>query len=111
VAVYQFVELLEDELLHRPLVREVQELKTAILADPHARPPSASGLSRYVRPDPRDGARLPPELATLAVGLHEHIPLREHTYYVAVDKVGSTRLYILLDTERVETIEDGGVSV
>ncbi len=111
VAVYQFIELLEDELLNRTLVREMQELKTEAATDPHARPPAATGLSGYIVRDSSDRARLPAQLTTLASGVHEDISLHGHTYYVAVDKVGSTALYILLDTERIETIEDGVVSV
>ena len=110
-AVYQFIELLEDELLNRTLVREMQELKTQVAADPHARPPSAGGLSGYIVRDPSERSGLPAQLATLTSGLHEDVSLRGHTYYVAVDAVGNTGLYVLLDTERVETIEDGVVSV
>src|SRR5579863_1226273 len=70
-AVHQFVELLEDELLHRTLVREMQEFKTELAADPQARPPSASGVSGFIVRTSAERAGLPPELAPLSVGVHE----------------------------------------
>jgi signal transduction histidine kinase len=111
VAVYQFIELLEDELLNRTLVREMQELKTAVATDPHARPPSATGLSGFIVRNPGDAVALPPQLAALPVGVHEDVSIGGRNYDVAVDGVGSARLYVLLDTERVETIEGNVVSV
>jgi signal transduction histidine kinase len=111
VAVHEFIELLEDELLHRTLVREMQELKTAAATDPHARPPSASGLSGYIVRSADDRVGLPAELSPLSIGVHEDVSLRGRIYYVAVDKVGNAVLYVLLDTERVEAIEDSVVSV
>jgi hypothetical protein len=48
VAVGEFIELLEDELVHQTLAREMQELKSQLTADPNARPPSATGVSGYI---------------------------------------------------------------
>jgi signal transduction histidine kinase len=110
-AVYQFIELLEDELLHHTLVREMQQLKSEVAADPRARAPSASGLSGFIVRAPPDRDALPAELRNLAEGAHEDISLHGRTFYVAVDHLGSTFLYILLDTEHVEAIERSVASV
>ncbi len=75
-AVHGFVELLEDELLHRTLVREMQELKTELSENPQAAPPSSSGLSGFIVRTPEDLAKLPPELRSLADGVHEDVLIR-----------------------------------
>ncbi|HEY0340721.1 MAG TPA: hypothetical protein VGC34_07955, partial [Steroidobacteraceae bacterium] len=65
-AVHQFVELLEDELLHRTLVREMEELKNDVADNSHAAPPSASGLSGFIVRTPADRTTLPAELKSLS---------------------------------------------
>jgi signal transduction histidine kinase len=110
-AVHEFVELLEDELLHRTLVHEMQELKTQLAENPHAAPPSSSGLSGYVVHTHDELAAMPPELRALSDGVHEDILIRDHTYFVAVDAAGGARLFLLLDTAHVEALEDSVVTV
>jgi signal transduction histidine kinase len=105
IAVYQFVELLEDELLNRTLVREMQEFKSELAEDAQARPPSASGVSGFIVRTPLERAALPAELIPLALGVHEDVLIHGRVYFVAVDESGSSRLYILLNTERVEALE------
>jgi signal transduction histidine kinase len=104
-AVHECIELLEDELLNHTLVREMQEFKRDVAVSPQSPPPSAGGLSGFVVRDASDRALLPPEVAALANGVHEDVMVRGRVYYVAVDEVGATRLYLLLDTERVELLE------
>ena len=111
IAVHQFVELLEDELLNRTLVREMQEFKAELAADPRARPPSASGVSGFVVRTPGEGAALPAELAPLSLGVHEDVLMRGREYFVAVGESGNARLYILLNTERVEALEGSVITV
>ena len=111
IAVHQFVELLEDELLNRTLVREMQELKAELAEDPQARPPSASGVSGFIVRTPAERAALPAELASLSDGVHEDVTIHDRGFFVAVDKLGTWRLYILLNTERVEALEDSVVTV
>ena len=110
LAVHQFIELLEDELLHHTLVRELQELKSELVADPQARPPAASGLTGFIVRTPAERAALPKELQSLAEGVHEDVEFHGRNYYVAVDRSGSAGLYVLLDTERVEDLEDSVVT-
>jgi signal transduction histidine kinase len=111
LAVYEFIELVEDELLNRTLVREMQEFKAQVAADPLARPPSATGLLGYIIRTPEDAAKLPRELQPLGPGRQEDFTFRDHSYFVAVDSVGATRLYLLLDTAHVDNIEGNIVSV
>jgi signal transduction histidine kinase len=111
VAVLQFIELLEDELLNRQLVREMQEFKAAVAADPHARPPSASGLRGFIVRTPEDRAALPGALASLSNGVYEDVSVRGGLYYVGIDNFGDARLYVLLDSQRVNVIEKNVVSV
>jgi signal transduction histidine kinase len=111
VAVYQFIELLEDELLNHTLAGAMQQLKTEIAAEPHTRPPSANGLSAFIVRAPADEADLPREVTSLADGVHEDVSIRGRMFYIAVDRVGRARLYVLLDTERVDAIERNVTSV
>jgi signal transduction histidine kinase len=111
VAVLQFIELLEDELLNRTLVREMQEFKAAVAADPHARPPSASGLRGFIVRTPEDRAALPGPLTGLSNGVYEDVSFSGGLYSVDVDNLGDARLYVLLDSQRVDVIEKNVVSV
>ena len=110
-AVQQFIELLEDELLHRTLVREMQELKTDLSENPQARPPSSSGLTGFIVRTPAERETLPPELRTLSNGVHEDVLSRDRVYFVAVDEAAGAHLYVLLDTAHVEALEGSVVTV
>jgi signal transduction histidine kinase len=111
IAVHQFVELLEDELLNRTLVREMQELKAELAEDPQARPPSASGVSGFIVRTPEERAALPAELAPLSNGVYEDMLIHGRAFFVAVDEFAGRRLYILLNTGRVEALEGSVVTV
>ena len=111
IAVHQFVELLEDELLNRTLVREMQEFKEELAEDPEARPPSASGVSGFIARTLDERAALPAELAPLSPGVHEDVLIHGRVYFVAVAESAGARLYILLNTERVEALEGNVVTV
>jgi signal transduction histidine kinase len=104
-AVHELIELLEDEMLNHTLVREMQQFKRDVALRPHAAPPSTGGLSGFIVRDAAERAALPRQVAGLARGVHEDVVVDGRVYYVAVDDVGATRLYLLLDTERVETLE------
>ena len=111
LAVHQFIELLEDEMLNRTLVRQMQQFKLDVANRPQIAPPSAGGLSGYVVRGAADRAGLPPGIAALSQGVHEDVLIRGRVYYVAVDDLGATRLYLLLDTERVEALEGNVIAV
>jgi signal transduction histidine kinase len=110
-AVQQFIELLEDELLHRTLAREMQELKIELSENSLAVPPSSTGLAGFIVRTPVDRAALPPELRSLSNGLHEDVLIRDRVYFVAVDEAAGARLYVLLDTAHVEALEGSVVTV
>jgi len=110
-AVHEFVELLEDELLHRTLVHEMQELKTELSENAQAAAPSSSGLTGFIVRTPEDLTALPPELRSLSNGVHEDVLIRDHTYFVAVDATAGSRLFLLLDTAHVEALEGSVVTV
>ncbi len=60
-AVHQFIELLEDELLHRTLVREVQQLKTELSENSNATPAFLERIERVRRARvPMTGRPCPP---------------------------------------------------
>ena len=112
VAVHLCIDLLEYELLNHTLVREMQQLKTEVAADPlYARPPSASGLSGFIVRSANDWAELPIELAPLSAGVYQDMPIHGRIFDVAVDHLGNTRLYVLLSTQHVEIIEDSVGSI
>jgi signal transduction histidine kinase len=111
IAVHLCIDLLEYELLHHSLVREMQELKAQVAADPHARPPSAAELNGFIVRNPAEQAALPPELVPLSRGIYQDVSIHGRTYDVEVDNVGNTRLYVLLSTEHVEFIEGTVVTV
>jgi signal transduction histidine kinase len=111
VAVHLCVDLLEYELLHHSLVREMQELKSQVATDPYARPPSAAGLSGFIVRNATDQAALPAELVPLARGIYQDVIIKGRTYDTDVDGVGNTRLYVLLNTEHVEFIEGTVVTI
>ncbi|HEY6482606.1 MAG TPA: HAMP domain-containing sensor histidine kinase [Steroidobacteraceae bacterium] len=108
VAVHHFIELLEDEMLNNTLVREMAQFKRDI-AEGSTVLPSGGGLRPIVTRTARDRANIPTVLATLPRGIHEDISLGGKLYFVAVDDVGPAHLYLLLDTERVERLEDNVV--
>lgn len=111
VAVHEFIELLEDEMLNRTLVRQMQQFKLDVANRAQIVPPSAGGLRGFVVRSAADRAGLPREIADLSNGVHEDILIGGRVYYVAVDDLGTMRLYLLLDTERVETLEGNVIGV
>jgi signal transduction histidine kinase len=111
LAVHQFIELLEDEMLNRALVRQMQEFKRDVVSRPQAAVPSAGGLSGFIVRNASDRASLPQEIAALSNGVHEDVVIQGRVYYVAVDDADSARLYLLLDTERVEALEGNVIGV
>jgi signal transduction histidine kinase len=111
LTVHRFIEILEDEMLHQTLAREMQDFARDFEANPDREPPSAGGLSGYIVRDGRSPRRLPPELARISPGLHEDIAIQGEQYYAARQDVPGARLYLLLDTEHVDAIERGVVAV
>ncbi|HKT73021.1 MAG TPA: HAMP domain-containing sensor histidine kinase [Steroidobacteraceae bacterium] len=110
LVVRQFIELLEDEMLHKTLVREMHEFAADVAANRGEPPPASNGLQGYRVRNAEDRQRLPAPLAALSKGVHEDIALDGRMYDVSVDTVGDARLYLALDTERVDRLERDVVS-
>lgn len=110
-AVHEFIELLEDEMLNRTLVREMQEFKRDAEANPAQKPPSAGGLSGFMVRSPADRKLLPGNIADLSKGVHEDVFVNNHVYYIAVDDSTQGRIFLLLDTQRVEALESNVITV
>jgi signal transduction histidine kinase len=111
LTVHQFIEILENEMLHRTLVREMQEFAGDYATNPGRPAPAAGGLTGYVVRDDQPDAELPAGLAALSAGLHEDVQVGGKTFYVARRDVSGARLYLLLDTQHVEAIERGVTTV
>lgn len=111
VTVRQFIEILEDEMLHRTLAREMQEFAQDFARDPDRTPPSSEGLKGYVVREPQNVGAIPQELIGLSPGLHEDVLVNGDVDYVARQDVSGARLYLVLNTEHVDAIENGVVTV
>jgi signal transduction histidine kinase len=111
IAVHQFIELLEDEMLNRTLVREMQQFKLDVATHPSLTPSLQGGLSGFIVRNAKDRAALPAAVASLSTGVHEDISVGGRNYFVAVDDAVQARLYLLLDTERVDALEGSVIGV
>src|ERR1700676_3856892 len=83
-AVYQFIELLEDEMIKRTLVREMQQFKLNVESQPLLTPPSKGEFTAFIARSPAERSALPREVSGLSVGMHEDISYRGRKYSVAV---------------------------
>jgi signal transduction histidine kinase len=99
-----FVEVLEYELLHDTLARELAEQRDLLATNPSWTGPSDTNLKRVVVDYDRL-AGLPAALADLDPGLEGEVELDGRTYLAARADVGTQRLYLLLDIGPVEVIE------
>lgn len=106
VAVIQFLEFLEAELLGVELVEEMDDFAHDYQRDPGAYGPHAAGLSSYVVPAGAADGLLPAPLRPLPTGLHDDIFIDGREVAVARADVNGARLYVVLDTEPLERLEE-----
>ena len=99
-----FIEMVEFELKHNTLARELAEQRVLLMRDPAWPGPSGGDISRIVVDQASLGG-LAPVLANMASGAQQEIELDGRTYMVGRTDVGDRRLYVLLDIEPVERIE------
>ena len=104
-AVHQFIELLEDEMLNRTLVREMQQFKLRLETHPSVLGSTDEDMSSFVAANAADRAKLPAGLRDLPPGYHDDVLLNHRYYYVAVEDSPRGRLYLAMDTEEVEDLE------
>lgn len=102
---WQFVEVLEEELLNQTLARELHEFADRYEHAPNLAPPAGADLAGYIQ---RDGApdALPQELRELPPGMHGDIYVGDREVLVGRKDVAGARLYLVMDIARVEELEN-----
>lgn len=99
-----FVEVLEYELLHRTLGRELDQHRQLLERGALNLAQDNSEMRRILVKDAALST-LPPALAALPAGPYGEVELDGRTYMVGRTDVGQQHLYLLLDISRVEAIE------
>ncbi|HUR40433.1 MAG TPA: HAMP domain-containing sensor histidine kinase [Verrucomicrobiae bacterium] len=107
---WQFVEVLESELLNHTLARELHEFADRFAHEPTMTPPAGADLTGYVVLDGAPGT-LPPALRELPAGLHDDVLVGEREMLVGRKDVNGARLYLALDIAPVEELEDRLVGI
>lgn len=102
---WQFVEVLELELLNHTLARELGEFADRYAHEPGLVPPASADLRGYIQRGDEPDA-LPEALRMLPPGLHEGALIGETEYMVGRKDVDGARLYLALDVAPVEELED-----
>lgn len=102
---WQSIELLEQELLDHTLARELQSFAEAYAQEPRVRPPEGVDLRAFVVRR-EDAGSIPAEFLALGPGLHEDVVIGEREYMVGRKDVGGDRLFLALDIEPVEALEE-----
>ncbi len=104
VAMGLFIEMVEFELKHDTLARELAEQRALLVRDPAWPGPSGGDITRMVVDEASLGG-IAPVLAEMASGTQQELELDGRTYMVGRTDIGDRRLYVLLDIEPVESIE------
>jgi hypothetical protein len=104
VAMGLFIEMVEFELKHDTLARELAEQRALLVRDPDWPGPSGGDITRMVVDEASLGG-IAPVLAEMASGTQQELELDGRTYMVGRTDIGDRRLYVLLDIEPVESIE------
>lgn len=102
--VAQFIEFYESEMTDRVLVDELEQFVQQYRNNPDIPAPRTSDLRSYVVKGP-DSAGLPAALRSLAAGRHGEIFIDGVEYAAGREDVGDSRIYLLLDLQRVENLE------
>ncbi|TDU28487.1 signal transduction histidine kinase [Panacagrimonas perspica] len=111
MAVSQFIEFLEAELRDTTLLGELDEFVRTYEHDPQIPGPRAQGLSSYVLPAGEHPSTLPEILRTLPPGAYEDIVMDGKEVAIARQDVKGARLYVVLDMQRIEDLEEHFVSL
>lgn len=105
IAVAQFVELLEAQLVDQRLGGELEEFADAYRADPRVRGPQAAGLTSFALPPGADDGGLPEPLRRLKAGARREMHLDGTAVAAGRVDVEGARLYAVLDMSEVEDFE------
>jgi len=105
-AVSEFLDVLEDDMIHGELSRDMDRIAALYERDPALLQVTEPGLQVFVVPR-GDTASLPPSLAHLPDGRsHEvEVPDAEYEYGATRRDIGDKSLYLLLDLTPVERLE------
>jgi len=107
VAMHEFVEVLEDELLNQTLSRELDSLVLDYKADSRIEGKRGhSGRVYVVATGGTTTSTLPRELQALPARTHREIHIQGREYFAARRDVGDARIYLTLDVESIEALED-----
>ncbi len=105
-AVYELVELIEDDLMEGTVKRELSEFARRYSTAPDTLPPIAAGLKTYVvRKGESPPADFPAWLQSWPAGRYDSFQLGEEEFYAGREDAGHARLYLVLDIENVERLE------
>lgn len=106
-AVYQFVEVLEAELMEGTVKRELQEFALRFVYAPAVPPPHVANLQGYVL---RRGAVLPSNfpaaLSSWPAGRYDEFEVDGKAFFAGREDVGDVRLYLVLDIANIEVLEE-----
>lgn len=103
-AVAQFIEYLEYELMATQVEQELREFVKAYKNDPRAAHADAEDIWEYVAV--AGGGELPAPIRDLGPGLHDDVRIDGREYYVGRQDVDGARLYVGVDMEPVERLEE-----
>lgn len=106
IAVHEFVEVLEDELLNQALRRELDSLVIDYRSDTQIAGKRGASGQVFVIPPGGDGQTVPAALRTVGPTRHEEIHIHGREYYAARRDVDGARIYFMLDVESIEDLED-----
>lgn len=104
IAVDQFLDVLEAQLLDRTLSHELHEFAADYRRDPTTPPPSSAGLTAYVVTD-GDTSKIPSRLNRLMTDWPESLHIDGVEYLGGRTDVGDTQLYLLLDVQPVDELQ------
>jgi signal transduction histidine kinase len=104
IVVYYSNEILEDALLAKQTEFELQNIKSLLAGNPHARLPRSAKLSIYLA-SRATAQSIPQHLLDLADGVYHDIKLDGKNFHVLVATIGDDRVYIQNDITDIEHSE------
>lgn len=111
-AVYQFVEVLEAQLMDTAVKRELQELKDAHNRGQTLRYLDAGKLRGFiVAQGESPPSELPEELMTWPSGRYDDIDIQGREFYAGREDTDAAALFMVLDLADIEALEDRLVDI
>lgn len=105
LAMYEFVEVLEEELLHRTLARDLDGLVVDYRDGATITGRRGAGDIVFVHKPGESLETLPPRLRSLPPGHTRVVQHAGSEFYVGRRDVGATRIYLMLSVATVEALE------